>query len=100
MPAAMMPSSMPKMKMLRHVQMNVQRAAQKRECGIGKSHDETDQIKNFPVHGFTSLNLAPLVAPLDIAPLNVAPLDVATLNLVPLNLVPLNLATLGVILIT
>src|ERR1041385_1994146 len=39
------------------MQMNVQRAAQERECGIGKSHDETDQIEDFPVHGFTSLIL-------------------------------------------
>jgi hypothetical protein len=40
--------------------MNVQRAAQKRECSIGKTHDETDQIKEFPAHGFTSLDYASL----------------------------------------
>src|SRR5579864_2211432 len=59
MPAAVMPCSVPEMKMMRHMQMNVQRAAQKRECGIGEADDKTDQIKNFPVHTFTSLNLAP-----------------------------------------
>src|SRR5579871_1874795 len=55
--AAGMPRSVSAMKMMRHMKMEMQRAAQKRERGIGKTHDKTDQIKSFPVHRFTSFNL-------------------------------------------
>jgi hypothetical protein len=55
-----MPCAVAEMEMVRHMNMEMQRAAQKRECGIGKTHDETDQIKSFPVHGFTSLDYASL----------------------------------------
>src|SRR5262249_47436212 len=37
------------------VKVKMQRAAQKRERGKSKAYDETDQIKEFPVHSFTSL---------------------------------------------
>ena len=81
MPAAMMPCSVPEMKMMRHVQMNIQRAAQKRECGIGKADDKTDQIKHFPVHGFTSLNLTALhVATLGVILIDAASIDVASIT--------------------
>ncbi|HEX3093258.1 MAG TPA: hypothetical protein VHW72_11580, partial [Candidatus Angelobacter sp.] len=87
MPATVMPCSVPEMKMMRHMQMNVQRAAQERECGIGKSHDETDQIKHFPVHGFTSLNLAALrVAALGVILIDVASIGVNSIGVNSINL--------------
>ena len=81
-PATVMSCSVTEMEMMGHVQMNVQRAAQKRECGIGEADNETDQIKNFPVHGFTSLNIAPLIASLDVATLDIATLGLATLGII------------------
>jgi hypothetical protein len=59
------------MKMMRHMKMEMQRAAQKRKRGIGKTHDKTDQIKSFPVHGFTSINLTSLFTSLDVILLGV-----------------------------
>src|SRR5579859_6378311 len=55
--AAGMPCSVSTMKMVGHMKMKMQRAAQERECGIGEAHNETDKIKSFPVHSFTSLEL-------------------------------------------
>src|SRR5260370_40322040 len=39
-----------KMKMLRQMEMEARHPANKREHAKSKAHDETDQIKKFPVH--------------------------------------------------
>src|SRR5215469_17664914 len=39
---------------VRQMKVQMQRAAQERQGSKGKAHDKTDQIKEFPVHSFTS----------------------------------------------
>jgi hypothetical protein len=37
-----------------NVKVEMQRAADKRDSGKRETHNEADQIKKFPIHGFTS----------------------------------------------
>ena len=41
---------------MRQMKVEMQCAAEKRNCGKGKANNETDQIEKFPVHACASLN--------------------------------------------